>query len=84
MVIWRSLVESTNKLFLSVAGVITAVFGIYLYGSRQGALREAQKAAEKDRQNARKIENAADQARATDIGDPAEFLRKRGKLRADK
>lgn len=81
MVIWGSVVEKAQRWILSVAGVITAVFGIYLYGSRQGSLKQAQKAAEKDRQNARKIENAADQARSTDIGDPAEFLRKRGRIR---
>jgi len=80
MAIWYSAIEKTQKWFLSVAGVITAVFGIYLYGSRQGALREAQKAAEKDRKNARRIEDVADKARTVD-GDPVERLRKHGQLR---
>jgi hypothetical protein len=83
MAIWYSVIEKAQGWILSAAGVVTAVFGIYLYGSRQGSLRQAQKAAEQDRQNARKIEDAADQARDTDIGDPAEFLRKRGRIRPD-
>lgn len=81
MAIWYSVIEKTQKWFLAAAGVITAALGIYLYGRQQGSLKQAQKAAEKDRENARKVEDKADQARATDIGDPAEFLRKRGKLR---
>lgn len=83
MGIWGSVIEKAQKWVLSVAGVVTAVFGIYLYGRQQGSLREAQKAAEKDRQNARIIEDAADRARRAD-GDniPAiERLRKHKRLR---
>lgn len=81
MAIWYSVIEKAQRWFLAAAGVIAAVFGVYLYGSRKGAQEQAQKAAEKDRENAREIEDAADQARDSDIGDPAEFLRKRGRLR---
>lgn len=82
MAIWISVIEKAQKWALAVAGVFTAAIGIYLYGRQQGSLREAQKAAEKDRQNARKIEDAADQARANN-GDPVERLSKHGAIRRD-
>jgi hypothetical protein len=65
---------------IAVTAGISAVMGIYLYGRHQGSLREAQRASEKDRQNARRVEDAADNAR-TITGDPVERLRKHGKLR---
>lgn len=65
---------------IAAAAAVSAVMGVYLYGRRQGALREAEKAAEKDRQNARRVEDAADNAR-TNTGDPVERLRKHSKLR---
>lgn len=83
MGIWGSVIDKTHKWILSIAGIVTAAFGIYLYGRQQGSLKEAQKAAEKDRQNARRIEDAADRARRAD-GDnlPAiERLRKHKRLR---
>ena len=83
MGIWESVIDKTYKWILSVAGIVTAVFGIYLYGRQQGSLKEAQKAAEKDQENARRIEDAADRARRVD-GDnlPAiDRLRKHNRLR---
>jgi hypothetical protein len=65
---------------IAALAALSALFGIYLYGRQQGSHREAQKAAEKDRQNARRIEDVADSAR-TDTGDPVERLHKHGKLR---
>jgi hypothetical protein len=65
---------------IGAVAAISAVIGIYLYGRSAGSLREAQKAAERDRQNARRIEDAADKARTND-GDPVERLRKHGHLR---
>jgi hypothetical protein len=65
---------------IAAVAAVSAVMGIYLYGRRQGSLREAEKAAEKDRQNARRVEDAADNAR-TITGDPVERLRQHKKLR---
>jgi hypothetical protein len=76
MAIWLSV----RKWVIGAAAAISAVVGIYLYGRSSGALREAQKAAEKDRKNARRIEDAADKARTVD-GDPVERLRKHKQLR---
>ena len=81
MGIWGSVVDKVGKWWLSLAGVVTAAFSIYLYGRSAGAARAEQKAAEADRKQARKVEDEADKARAVDIGDPAEFLKKRGRLR---
>lgn len=67
---------------IAAAAAVSAVMGIYLYGRRQGSLREAEKAAEKDRQNARRVEDAADNAR-TNTGDPVERLRKHNAIRRD-
>jgi hypothetical protein len=69
-----------KQYILAAAAAISALVGVYLYGRQQGSLRAAQKAAERDRQNARRIEDAADKARTVD-GDPVERLRKYGKLR---
>jgi cytochrome c biogenesis protein CcdA len=83
MGIWGSVIDKTHKWILSVAGIVTAAFGIYLYGRQQGSLKEAQKAAEKDQQNARKIEDAADRVRRAD-GDnlpPVERLSKYKRIR---
>lgn len=81
MVIWGSVVEKLGKWWVSLASIVTAAAGIYLYGRRAGSARAELKAAEADRKQARRVESAADQARNSDIGDPAEFLRKRGRLR---
>jgi uncharacterized membrane protein YdjX (TVP38/TMEM64 family) len=81
MVIWESVVGKLGKWWLSVAGIVTAAFSIYLYGRNTGSARAQQKAAEADQKQARKVEHEADKARASDIGDPAEFLRQRGRLR---
>jgi predicted nucleic acid-binding protein len=59
---------------------ISAVVGVYLYGRQQGSHREAQKAAERDQQNARRVEDAADKARTVN-GDPIKRLRKHGNIR---
>ena len=83
MVIWGSVVEKLGKWWVSLASIVTAAAGIYLYGRRAGSVRAEQKAAEADRKQARKVQDNADKARASDIGDPAEFLRQRGKLRRD-
>lgn len=64
-----------KQYILAVAAAISALVGVYLYGRQQGSLRAAQKAAERDQQNARRIEDAADKARTVD-GDPIERLRK--------
>jgi hypothetical protein len=61
---------------------ISAVVGVYLYGRQQGSYREAQKAAERDQQNARRVEDAADKARTVD-GDPIKRLRKHNAIRKD-
>lgn len=81
MAIWGSVVDKLGKWWLSVAGIVTAAFSIYLYGRSTGSAKAEQKMAEADQQKARKVEDDADKARASDIGDPAEFLRKRGRLR---
>jgi len=65
---------------VGVLAAFSAAVGIYLYGRQQGSLREAQKAAERDRQNARRVEDAADKAR-TNTGDAVDRLRQHGKLR---
>jgi uncharacterized membrane protein YdjX (TVP38/TMEM64 family) len=83
MAIWGSVVDKLGKWWLSVAGVVTAAFSIYLYGRSTGSARAQQKAAEADQKQAKKVEDNADKARASDIGDPAEFLRRRGRLRSD-
>ena len=83
MAIWGSVVDKLGKWWLSLAGIVTAAASIYLYGRSAGSAKAQQKMAEADRKQARVIEDEADKARASDIGDPAEFLRKRGKLRRD-
>lgn len=80
MVIWGSVIDKAQKWLLSVIGIATAAVSIYLYGRNAGALRQAQKAEQKDRDNARKIEDAADSAR-THAGDPVERLHKHGRIR---
>lgn len=76
MAIWLKF----KQYILAAAAAISALVGVYLYGRQQGSLRAQQKAAERDRQNARRIEDAADEARTVD-GDPVDRLRKHGKLR---
>jgi hypothetical protein len=76
MAIWLKL---KNWVVASAAG-ISALIGIYLYGRRQGSLREAQKAAQRDRKQAKRVEHAADKARTID-GDPVERLRKHNRIR---
>ena len=80
MVIWGSVIEKAQKWVLSIVGIATAAVSIYLYGRNAGALRQAQKAEQQDRDNARRIEDAADSAR-TNSGDAVDRLRKHGKLR---
>lgn len=65
---------------IGALAAISAAVGIYLYGRQQGSLREAQKAAERDRDNARRIEDAADNAR-TNTGDAVDRLRGHSRLR---
>ena len=83
MAIWGSVIDKLGKWWLSLAGVVTAAISIYLYGRSTGSAKAEQQMAEADRKQARVVEDEADKARASDIGDPAEFLRKRGKLRRD-
>lgn len=79
MAIW--LIKFREWIVVAVAG-ISAVIGIYLYGRQQGSFKEAQKAAERDQQNARRVEDAADKARTVD-GDPVKRLRKHNAIRKD-
>ena len=83
MAIWGSVIDKLGKWWLSLAGIVTAAASIYLYGRSAGSARTEQKMAEADRKQARVIEDEADKARASDIGDPAEFLRQRGRIRND-
>jgi UDP-N-acetylmuramoylalanine-D-glutamate ligase len=76
MAIWLKF----KSYIIALVAALSAIVGVYLYGRSSGALREAQKAAQKDRHNARRVEDAADKARTVD-GDPIERLRKHGKLR---
>lgn len=78
---WGSLVIRLKTWSVAIGAAIAAIFGVYLYGRHSGSLREMQKAAERDRKNARKIEDAADTARTTRISDPVERLRKSGRIR---
>ena len=66
---------------LAVGAAIAAVIGVYLYGRNSGSLREMQRQAEKDRETSRKVEDAADDARKRDIGDPVKRLRDSQRLR---
>lgn len=66
---------------IAIGAAIAAVIGIYFYGKRSGALGEMQRQVQADQDNARRIEDAADNARADRIDNAAEFLRQRGKLR---
>ena len=77
MAIW--LLKFREWIVVALAA-ISAVVGVYLYGRQQGSYREAQKAAERDQQNARRVEDAADKARTVN-GDPVERLRKHGRIR---
>lgn len=79
MAIW--LIKFREWIVVALAA-ISAVVGIYLYGRQQGSYREAQKAAERDQQNARRIEDAADKARTVN-GDPVKRLRKHNAIRKD-
>lgn len=66
---------------IAVGSAIAAVIGVYLYGRHSGSLREMQRQMEKDRQMARSVEDAADNARKRTIDDPVERLRDSGRLR---
>jgi hypothetical protein len=66
---------------IAAGAAIVAIFGIYLYGRSSGANSARQKAAEADRKRARSIEDAADKARATPVGDSVNELREHGRLR---
>jgi hypothetical protein len=77
MAIW--LLKFREWIVVALAA-ISAVVGVYLYGRQQGSYREAQKAAERDQQNARRVEDAADKARTVD-GDPVDRLRKSKRIR---
>lgn len=69
------------KLYIiSIGAAIAAVFGIYFLGRKDGTYKEMQRQTEADRQQARKIEDAADDARNIE-SDPIERLRKYKKLR---
>lgn len=68
---------------VSIAGVFASVLAIYAFGRAKGAQKEGDRRDAADRKQSRKVEDAADQARTSDIGDPAEFLRKRGRVRND-
>lgn len=79
MAIWLKL----KKWVIGAAAAVAAVVGIYLYGRSSGSLRQKHKAAQDDRNTARRIEDAADRARRAD-GDntPAvERLRRANRLR---
>ena len=85
---WGSVVGWLGSAFVKVKGWVIAVgagiaaaIGIYLYGKHSGSLREMQRQAETDRKTARKVEDAADDARKRDIGDPVKRLRDSGRLR---
>ena len=79
MAIW--LIKLKEWIVVALAA-FSAVIGVYLYGRQQGSYREAQKAAERDQQNARRVEDAADKARTVD-GDPVKRLRKHNAIRKD-
>lgn len=69
---------------IAVGAAIAAIIGVYFYGRRSGSLDEMQRQAKKDQDNARKIEDAADQARfdrIDSVNDAANELRKHSKLR---
>jgi hypothetical protein len=83
MAIWYSVIEKTQKWFLSVAGVVTAVFGIYLYGRNRGSTDTKVKIERADHAKAKQVQDAADRARRAD-GDnlpPIERLRRAKRLR---
>ena len=48
---------------IAIGAGVAAIIGIYFYGKRSGSLGEMQRQAEVDNENARKIEDAADNAR---------------------
>lgn len=52
-----------KRWLILAAGGVLAVFGIYLAGRRAGAQGAKKQASEKDRKNARAIEDRADAAR---------------------
>lgn len=68
---------------VAVGSAIVAVIGVYLYGRHSGSLREMQRQAEKDREKAREIEDAADRARRADGGnvDPVKRLQSYKRIR---
>jgi hypothetical protein len=68
---------------IAVGAAMAALVGIYMYGKHSGSLKEMQRQMEKDRDTARKIEDAADRARRSDGDnvDPVERLRQYKRLR---
>jgi hypothetical protein len=79
-----------SGLWAQIAAIVALVAGglgaLWAYGRQrevQGKTKANTAAQEKDRGNARRIEDAADAARAAPGGDPVERLRRHGRLRDD-
>ena len=81
MAFWGTIALKIKAWALMIGAVLAAVFGVYFYGRHSGSLKEMQKAAERDQKNARRVEDAADKARDTNIDDPIERLRKSKRVR---
>lgn len=85
MAIW--IIEAWYRLktwIIAIGAAIAAIIGIYFYGKRSGSLDEMQRQSIEDQNNARKIEDEADKARASridTIDDAVNELRKHKKLR---
>ena len=76
MGIWTSIKTWVISILAGFGGMV----GVYFYGRKSGAMREAQRQTEVDHETARKVEDAADRARLID-GDVIDRLHKHGKLR---
>lgn len=72
--------EKFRAWIMTGAAVLASALAIYAYGRKSGAEAEGEKRDESDRKQARKIEDAADDARRND-GDAIDRLRKHGRLR---
>lgn len=85
MGIWLITAWARLKTWLVAIGAgVAAIIGIYFYGKRSGSLGEMQRQAEVDNENARKVEDAADNARQNridSVDDAISQLRKHSRLR---
>ena len=84
MGIWLTAWLRFKTWLIAIGAGIAAIIGIYFYGKRSGSLGEMQRQAEVDNENARKVENAADNARQNridSVDDAISELRKHSRLR---